>query len=99
VLDGTATVRVCRTGTDVTGHFLAGARKVAWLADEFGAKLAILKSRSPSCGYGMVPREGQVVKGNGVAAALLLRKGLRITAVDAAAQEPPQDPAPAWSDD
>ena len=86
VLDGTATICVCCTGTDVTAHFLEGAKEVARLADEFGAELAILKSRSPSCGYGTVHREGQVVEGNGVTAALLLRRGLRITSVDAEAR-------------
>jgi uncharacterized protein YbbK (DUF523 family) len=67
---------------DVTAAFLKGAHGVAGLARTFGARLAILKSRSPSCGHGAVYREGQVVEGNGTTAALLLRHGVRIISGD-----------------
>lgn len=81
VLRGDARV-VDEHGADVTAHFLAGARRAAELAAERGATRAYLKSHSPSCGCGAIKRDGRVVPGDGVTAALLKSKGLHITAID-----------------
>jgi uncharacterized protein YbbK (DUF523 family) len=63
-------------GVDRTDAFLQGAERA--LAAAEGATSAILKARSPSCGYQRTWREGQVVDGHGVFAALLNRAGLTI---------------------
>ncbi|MBU1002886.1 MAG: DUF523 domain-containing protein [Proteobacteria bacterium] len=61
-------------GHDVTEAFERGAAEALRLARLFGASLAILKSRSPSCGCGQVydgTFSGTLVPGNGLFAALL----------------------------
>ncbi|NOX97038.1 MAG: DUF523 domain-containing protein [Nitrospirae bacterium] len=64
---------------DVTEQFIKGARQVADLAKLVGARQAIFKSGSPSCGCGRIKGKGVPVKGNGVAAALLLREGIEVS--------------------
>jgi uncharacterized protein YbbK (DUF523 family) len=80
VLDGRATVRTLG-GSDVTAEFLRGAQEVARIAAETGARMAILKEKSPSCGVCCVHRDGQLVAGRGVTAETLARMGLEITAL------------------
>lgn len=41
-------------GQDVTAAYRRGAAEVARLADLYGAKIAILKERSPACGSGRI---------------------------------------------
>jgi uncharacterized protein YbbK (DUF523 family) len=77
VLDGKAML-VRADGADVTAQFIAGAEAVLRIMKELNLNEAILKSRSPSCGKGMVYREGKLVPGNGVCAALLLRNGIKV---------------------
>ncbi len=80
VLEGRAKV-LTADGRDVTDRFIAGASEAAELAALFGATAAILKSRSPSCGCGAVydgSFSGRLVKGDGVLAALLAAKGIRV---------------------
>jgi uncharacterized protein YbbK (DUF523 family) len=51
------------------------------IAEECGAKVAILKARSPSCGHGMIydgTFTGNKIPGNGVTAELLARNGIKI---------------------
>lgn len=86
VLDKRATVRVSRDDSDVSEPFVKGAREVELMARKFGVRLAILKSKSPSCGYGQVYRDGALVPGNGVTAASLARIGVSIISVDAPKQ-------------
>ncbi len=81
VLDGNARVRTPE-GTDVTGAFLRGARMVCSLADLLGARAAVLKEGSPSCGVCRIRRDGAPMAGRGVTAALLTRKGLRLDGVE-----------------
>lgn len=80
VLDGRAQV-VTMGGADVTGAFVEGARLAVERAAAHGCKTAILKARSPSCGCGRI-FDGSFTRtpraGNGVAAAALLRAGLRV---------------------
>jgi len=83
VLAGNAKILVKESGKDVTEQFLAGAKEALRLARKFGAKAALLKSKSPSCGCGKVYKEGQLVAGDGVTAALLRKEGITVEAVDA----------------
>lgn len=80
VLEGRARV-VLIDGNDVTAEFLKGAREVLNIAELTGAKKAILKSKSPSCGCGRIydgTFSGKLKEGNGVTAELLLRNGIKV---------------------
>lgn len=80
VLAGRARV-VDRAGENVTGAFLSGARATLAIARRHGITTAILKARSPSCGYGLIydgTFTGRLRAGHGVTAALLLDHGFRI---------------------
>lgn len=57
-------------GLDVTQNFIKGAEETLWIAKLYSVDKAILKSKSPSCGYGP--------DGYGVCAALLKRNGISI---------------------
>lgn len=68
-------------GGDVTAQFLLGARAALDTAREMGAKAAILKERSPSCGVNFIYNgdfSGKVVPGRGVTAAALAEAGLQL---------------------
>lgn len=70
-----------RTGVDVTKAFLGGARNALDVAREHGARLAVLKDGSPSCGISYVydgTFRGQRSPGMGVTAALLAEAGIRV---------------------
>jgi uncharacterized protein YbbK (DUF523 family) len=80
VLDGKCRV-ITNTRTDVTEHFLKGARETLKLANACGVKKAVLKARSPSCGSGRIydgSFSGSTIGGNGVTAELLLRNGIEV---------------------
>lgn len=70
---------VTREGGDVTAAFERGAAQVALLARRFGARYALLKARSPSCGVHEIydgSFTGRRVPGMGVAAARLQAMGI-----------------------
>lgn len=80
VLSGSAYVGD-REGADVTAPFLAGARRTVELAQAAGARLAVLKDGSPSCGTSYVydgTFRGQRNPGRGLTAALLAEQGVRV---------------------
>jgi uncharacterized protein YbbK (DUF523 family) len=77
VLDATARV-IDASGEDQTEAFLNGARAALELALAGGAREAVLKERSPSCGVTSIYREGQPGPGPGVFAALLARHGIAV---------------------
>lgn len=69
------------TGEDVTAQYRKGAETAAQIAALCGAKAAILKANSPSCGKGIIydgSFTGAKCEGNGVAAQLLLDAGLAV---------------------
>jgi len=77
VLSGKAKV-VDMEGRDVTAQFLRGAREALMIALEAGAKRAVLKEKSPSCGVRRVYRDGVLVTGEGVLTALFMREGVEV---------------------
>ena len=68
-------------GQDVTENYNRGAREALRLAQVFQCEYALLKERSPSCGFGKI-YDGSFTKtltdGNGTAADLLYKNGVRI---------------------
>lgn len=75
-----------KEGTDVTAQYRRGAEEAARLGQLFGCRMAILKSRSPSCGCGVIydgTFTGTKIAGDGVAAEHLKALGYRLfTEVD-----------------
>lgn len=77
-------------GSDVTEQFRKGAEEALKLGQFFGCTAAILKTRSPSCGYGTIydgTFSGTKVPGDGVTAKLLKEEGYRIYSEDNLPQE------------
>ena len=68
-------------GTDVTAEYQKGAEKALEIAKKNGCLIAILKSRSPSCGKGCI-YDGTYTKtlknGNGITAQLFIDNGIRV---------------------
>ncbi len=84
VLDGRARVMLA-DGRDRSDAFVAGARRALALARSEGARLAILKQNSPSCGTRRIGDgrfAGHRQAGEGVAAALLRQQGLLVFGED-----------------
>ena len=72
-------------GRDVTEFYLRGAQAVLEMAQILGAKAAVLKQRSPSCGSGTVHNgkfDGGLVDGWGVTAKLLRDNGIAVYSED-----------------
>ncbi|WP_077368094.1 DUF523 domain-containing protein [Anaerosalibacter sp. Marseille-P3206] len=70
-----------KDGVDRTTEFLEGAKKSLAIAGVVGAKVAILKSNSPSCGCGYVYDGnfcGKLVEGNGVTTDLFIDNGIKV---------------------
>lgn len=68
-------------GEDRTEAFLKGAQRCLSIAREHGCTLAVLKSRSPSCGSGAVydgTFSGTIVPGDGMTTRLLTSAGVRV---------------------
>jgi uncharacterized protein YbbK (DUF523 family) len=80
VLKGSARV-IDRAGRDVTDQFLKGARETLKLARKLGVKKAVLKARSPSCGFGEIYNgtfQDKTKPGNGVTAVLLSQNRIKV---------------------
>ena len=69
-------------GEDVTEAFIKGAQESLKLARLTGAKKAILKNKSPSCGLNTPCCETDTGYGLGVTAALLLSAGIEIIEIN-----------------
>lgn len=70
-----------RKGEDVTENFIKGANETLYLAKLFNCQYAILKERSPSCGFGRIydgTFSGNLVDGNGITADLLVKNGIEV---------------------
>lgn len=77
VLDGSCGV-MDEYGSDLTDNFLTGAAEVLKAARATGARKAFLKEKSPSCGVASIYRDGTLVEGSGVTAALLKKEGIEV---------------------
>ncbi len=72
---------VSRDGRDVTAAFQKGAALTLRLAERYGAKRALLKCNSPSCGSGMIydgSFSGTLIPGDGMTAELLKSRGIAV---------------------
>lgn len=72
---------ISKSGVDVTANFERGANETLKLARFYDCQFAILKERSPSCGYGKIydgTFTGNIIDGNGVTAELLSKNGIKI---------------------
>ena len=72
---------IMKDGTDVTRQYNRGAEETLRLAKLFDIRTAILKSKSPSCGKGLIHDgtfEGGMTEGHGVPADLLMRTGIKV---------------------
>lgn len=76
-----------KKGKDVTELFYKGAEETYKLACNRAKELcqeielAIMKSRSPSCGCGIIHDgtfAGKLIKGNGITSELLINKGIKV---------------------
>ncbi|KYG69093.1 purine-nucleoside phosphorylase [Bdellovibrio bacteriovorus] len=73
------------SGADVTAQYEQGALEALRLAQLCGATEALLKSKSPMCGFGKIydgTFSGNLKDGDGVFAELLKKHGIKITPVD-----------------
>lgn len=70
---------------DLTKEFITGAQKTLEEAIRHKVDLAILRSRSPSCGLGKI-YDGSfasiLIDGNGVTAAILRKNGIKVISED-----------------
>jgi uncharacterized protein YbbK (DUF523 family) len=72
---------VTKDGRDVTAQFKKGAETVARIVELTGAKMAILKAQSPSCGVGCTydgTFSETLIDGDGVTAEILRNMGLEL---------------------
>lgn len=70
-----------KDGTDVTAAFRKGANEALRLARLYGAKIAVLKERSPSCGSGVIydgSFTGSFTPGDGVTGETMKENGIAV---------------------
>lgn len=80
VLKGNAEV-ISKDGHKCTEEFIKGAEEALRIAKAIGAKKAILKAKSPSCGCGSVYSgefNGEIVKGDGITTLLFKENGINV---------------------
>jgi uncharacterized protein YbbK (DUF523 family) len=80
VLEGKAKV-INSEGRDMTKSFLKGASDALVIAKDKNVTEAVFRSRSPQCGCGLIydgTFAGKTRSGDGVAAALLKKHGIRV---------------------
>lgn len=72
-------------GEDVTEAFQSGAEKALQLCRSYNCSMAVLKSKSPSCGCGLIYNgkfDGGLTEGNGVFTDMLLSEGIPVMTED-----------------
>ncbi|MGN1328776.1 MAG: DUF523 domain-containing protein [Eubacterium sp.] len=78
VIDGKVSNKI---GEDVTEAFYDGAEKTLYVAEESGCQIAVMKERSPSCGFGKIydgTFTSKIVNGNGITSDLLYKNGITV---------------------
>lgn len=79
--DKTSRKVMTKSGQDVTKQFILGAEEALNIAKLSNCTIAILKARSPSCGYNEIydgTFSGHKKKGNGVTAEIFLSNGIKV---------------------
>lgn len=74
-----------KEGIDVTENFKKGALEVLELCKKLNINKVILKSKSPSCGKGLIYSgdfDGKLVEGNGILTELLLKNDIEVITYD-----------------
>lgn len=69
------------SGADVTDYFVSGAEQSLYIARESNCPAAVLKERSPSCGFGRIydgSFSGTLCDGSGITADLLNNNGIQV---------------------
>ena len=64
------------SGKNYTKQYMRGVKEVIHITKKNNAKMAVLKQKSPSCGYGKVYNgefSGKIIEGNGILAEELLK--------------------------
>ena len=72
-------------GQDVTNEYTTGANIALKIAQLAGCKKAILKSKSPTCGCGMIydgTFSGKLIKGDGIFCKLLKEENIQVYTED-----------------
>ena len=70
-----------KSGADVTAEYIRGAEETLRLGKLLGAKKALLKAKSPSCGKNIIHDgsfSGALIPGEGITAKLLSENGFEI---------------------
>ena len=72
---------ISNCGVDVTEQFIKGAEVALQLAKLYDIDCAILKERSPSCGFGKIydgTFTSTIIEGNGLTADILAKNGIKV---------------------
>lgn len=72
---------ISKTGRDITKEYVSGAERALEIAENEGVDYCIFKSKSPSCGTGLIydgTFTGKMTEGNGVAAELFIKHGYQV---------------------
>ena len=73
-----------KDGVDVTEQYIKGAKECLFLAQKYNVKKALLKKKSPSCGFGQIydgTFSHTLIDGNGITAELLKKNGIEIISI------------------
>lgn len=73
------------SGKNYTKQYMRGVKEVIHITKKNNVKMAVLKQKSPSCGYGKVYNgefSGKIIEGNGILAEELLKMGIEIIPVE-----------------
>lgn len=76
---------IMKDGKDVTLEYERGANEVLKLAQQLGITKAIFKSKSPSCGCGIIydgTFSSKTIVGNGITTDLLIANGIEVIAAE-----------------
>ena len=70
-----------QSGQVLSTFFLKGAHGALNICKNYGIQLAVLKSKSPSCGFGKIydgTFSGCLINGNGITSDLLIKNGVKV---------------------
>lgn len=70
-----------KNGIDLTDNFYKGAEETLKISKMYNCSLAILKSKSPSCGFGLIydgSFSNTLIKGNGITSEILQKAGITV---------------------